>query len=212
LGTYYIVAKAFRGEGRGTYSLSLSCSGPCSGEQPEELDAFDRSVCIGAARNLTVREITLDAALDPAAVFYGQLEHLNAREDEPEPTCATACSGESQAFCDEIVDSLRSFSGLGSTCYEGAKECQSFCEQYASDLGLVEEVFTADTGPESICWLGSEGEGGCANFARDLKACGGSEEYEDASGQCEGACFSSAEAWDMAEDGDVGEYCQGACE
>lgn len=198
--TFFLAARAYRGEGEGTYELRAKClDGPCAGNFPPawtELELDDAADCVTQARRCAFAELPAHGGRVGAARATSIFETCLAEVSLSDGTsCSSACDWEgpevdstwddARSHCDYVISTLPFYADQSDACTAELDSCYSDCSYY-SDWAYDEEGFS-DTA-ESTCF--SEGlNGSCDTYARLTTACGGLAP-DDGYAVCEYRCRS----------------------
>lgn len=206
-GTYYVIARAYQGEGEGDYNLWARCTGgPCAGEPApvEPLSAWQAGECIRLARVCAIGRMATDPSIAAAALLDGCLGETRV-DDLP---CANACSADGPESAPELCDNVRSllpfYAGQSAECRTTFTSCMDDCAEAGSD---AETDFEDVTGSSEAMCLYSGFNGDCdTGYARELLACGGTLDPESNE-----ACHLHCEATFGVWTDDLDEICDEEC-
>ncbi len=198
-GTYLLVVRAYRGQGEGSYEMSVACTGGlCAGVTPppveREMDFSDVDACLEAARV---------CAFEALPAYNGRVGDVRARTIFQDclgsvagGTCGAACDwtnpddGDDQArpICDDLITSLPFWADQTAGCVAVLESCMDLCHD--ADYGYGDSLAASAI---SMCW--SQGfNGTCDGYARDHEACGG-DLLADSAGACTAECEASYGAY-----------------
>ncbi|MBP6633309.1 MAG: hypothetical protein KBG28_14820 [Kofleriaceae bacterium] len=189
-GRHYLAVQPYRGEGKGRYSLVVTCTGgTCAGEGPDDgdLDVAGAEVCIRNARECAFSRLPrYGGAVGPARA-RGLFEECLAEA----PRCADVCTDfdGGRELCDGIIADLPFFADQDGACLGALAECLTECH----DLGEDQVPDDLGTSAEGVCWqFGSNGT--CPGYARSLTTCGGTI-APDGNAACHALCEATRGAW-----------------
>ncbi len=205
-GEYYIVVRAYRGEGAGEFSATVSCvGGPCAGGS--RLTGLARAdQCLMRASDCALREVPSYGGRVGEVTAARILDECLAEEGSD---CTDACDAHPQLdrACDVIKFELTFLADQSRGCLVGASYCLDACNE-ASFYGYGEEdYFTSAT-----CWDGHQGdsssaEGNCVDYYAGLVDCGGSDYEGDTYDGCVALCEATDGAWDEGPWDSCIDYC-----
>jgi hypothetical protein len=199
---FFIVVRGYRGQGSGSYSLSLSClGGPCAGEVPPppvvELSKTEQHNCVEAARVCAVAAVPeysgAVGAVRAQQIFDRCLSEqtVETYHSDVPASCAPACQSEDGSFvCDAVVALLPWLADQTSACVDEFNGCVENCYDAGYD-GARESL---EEGGEAVCVTGEIAFNGSCRDVAELEVCGG-RWAEDSCEACYLGCHSTAGAW-----------------
>jgi hypothetical protein len=201
-GRFFLGVRAYQGNGSGSYSISIECTGgPCSGDPviAPLLAPSDADACIALARDCAFEDMQVYAgAVGPArarTLFDGC---LNKTSTPGGLACASACEGaDATAVCEVNIAAIPFYADQSEQCIGELNRCVSECKNYADGNYWYDDGVS--DGPDFICTFESL-HGSCDGYARDHEWCGGANAHESHA-QCNDFCFN---AWNAFSDDDYG--------
>lgn len=193
-GTHYLAVRAYKGEGVGTFGLTITCTGGTCAGVPTSRDPYERaSDCIVTAKSCALEALpSYNGRVGEGTantIWDGCIEEASAALGR---SCADACEVDSDAetMCNNFKGELPELADQPGSCIAEYTECLDIC-------GYNAGAFSVYGFEDTEAYRCQEGYfGNCNGFRDQHTLCGGSNWQETGVDRCLALCWATEGAWD----------------